>query len=320
MSLLPAACGWRSCWRRRHRAGRRRAVRPAVRLLSRRWTGRARTDPGRHRRAYPGPHRRRARDRDRCGCRVKALTPSNDGAVAALSLDVADDAGGERRSGSGESLRRCRRRSAPHHRRRLARVGRDAGQRSVPEAAGILVGAVGGPEAASGRSASTAKNAAAANPTIVGDRVFVGSGSGRVYALGLKDGCTHWTFKADGGVRASIVVGDSQNGARPRPTSATSARFVYSVDATTGALQWKKQIDEPPRRAGHRLAGALRRAPVTCRCRRSRKRPERRPPTNAARFAAASSRSIRRRVRAVAHRMITETPTPRAKNAKGAQL
>ena len=60
------------------------------------------------------------------------------------------------------------------------------------------------------------ENAAAANPTIVGDRVFVGSGSGRVYALGLKDGCIHWTFKADGGVRAAII---GRRGARSRLAS-----------------------------------------------------------------------------------------------------
>ena len=86
------------------------------------------------------------------------------------------------------------------------------------------------------------ENAAAANPTIVGDRVFVGSGSGRVYALGLKDGCVHWTFKADGGVRAAVVVGEGQNGSTAAYFGDIRA-FVYSVDATTGALRWKKPID-----------------------------------------------------------------------------
>jgi polyvinyl alcohol dehydrogenase (cytochrome) len=86
------------------------------------------------------------------------------------------------------------------------------------------------------------ENAAAANPTIVGDRVLVGSGSGRVYALGLTDGCVHWMFKADGGVRAAIVVGDTENGATAAYFGDVRA-FVYSVDASTGALRWKKQID-----------------------------------------------------------------------------
>ena len=89
------------------------------------------------------------------------------------------------------------------------------------------------------------ENAAAANPTIAGDRVFVGSGSGRVFALGLKDGCVHWTFKADGGVRASITIGDAAD-----PTSHPAAYFgdlramIYSVDAVTGDLRWKKKLDQ----------------------------------------------------------------------------
>ena len=56
------------------------------------------------------------------------------------------------------------------------------------------------------------ENAAAANPTIVGDRVFVGSGSGRVFALGLADGCQQWVFKADTGVRAAITIGTDSSG------------------------------------------------------------------------------------------------------------
>jgi polyvinyl alcohol dehydrogenase (cytochrome) len=86
------------------------------------------------------------------------------------------------------------------------------------------------------------ENAAAANPTIVGDRVLVGSGSGRVFALGLKDGCVHWVFKADGGVRAAVVVGADAGGATSAYFGDMRA-FVYSVDAGTGALRWKKQVD-----------------------------------------------------------------------------
>src|SRR3954454_22016224 len=86
------------------------------------------------------------------------------------------------------------------------------------------------------------ENAAAANPTIVGNRVFVGSGSGRVFALGLQDGCVHWVFKADGTVRAAVVVGETGNGSTAAYFGDTRA-FVYSIDATTGALRWKKQVD-----------------------------------------------------------------------------
>jgi len=82
--------------------------------------------------------------------------------------------------------------------------------------------------------------AAAVQPVVVGDVVFVPSGSGRVYALGLRDGCLHWTFRADAGVRTAPVVeegalffGDMQANA-------------YRVDASTGRLMWKVKLDDHP--------------------------------------------------------------------------
>jgi polyvinyl alcohol dehydrogenase (cytochrome) len=87
------------------------------------------------------------------------------------------------------------------------------------------------------------ENAAAANPTIVGDRIFVGSGSGRVFALGLADGCQHWMFKADTGVRAAITIGIDSNG-RPTAYFGDLRATLYAVDATTGELRWKQRLDE----------------------------------------------------------------------------
>jgi polyvinyl alcohol dehydrogenase (cytochrome) len=82
--------------------------------------------------------------------------------------------------------------------------------------------------------------AAAVQPTVVGDVVFVASGSGRIYALGLRDGCVHWTFRADAGVRTAAVVeegalffGDLQANA-------------YRVDASTGRLVWKTKLEDHP--------------------------------------------------------------------------
>jgi polyvinyl alcohol dehydrogenase (cytochrome) len=85
---------------------------------------------------------------------------------------------------------------------------------------------------------------AATQPTVVGNRVFVGSASGRVYALGLESGCQHWTFKADAGVRNGVSVGAAGPG--------LSAYFgdvranVYSLDALTGQLRWRRQVDTHP--------------------------------------------------------------------------
>jgi len=90
------------------------------------------------------------------------------------------------------------------------------------------------------------ETAAAAQPSIVGDHVFVGSASGRVYSLGLADGCLHWIFKADGGVRGAVVVG----AARSAEPTALSAFFgdaratVYSLDPATGQLRWRQKVED----------------------------------------------------------------------------
>jgi len=88
------------------------------------------------------------------------------------------------------------------------------------------------------------ENAAAANPTITRDAIYVGSASGRIYALGLKDGCVHWTFKADGGVRAAIAIGEGGRGIGPAAYVADLRATVYAIDAATGELRWKKKIDD----------------------------------------------------------------------------
>jgi polyvinyl alcohol dehydrogenase (cytochrome) len=89
------------------------------------------------------------------------------------------------------------------------------------------------------------ENAAATQPTIVGGRVFVGSGSGRVYSLDANDGCQHWMFRADAGVRSSVVIG--QSGAAGSGLLAffgDGRATVYALDAATGALRWKQRLDE----------------------------------------------------------------------------
>jgi polyvinyl alcohol dehydrogenase (cytochrome) len=82
--------------------------------------------------------------------------------------------------------------------------------------------------------------AAAVQPTIVGDRVFVATGSGTIYSLGLEDGCVDWTFRADAGVRVATVVAD---GALFFGDFQANA---YRLDATTGQLVWKTKLDEHP--------------------------------------------------------------------------
>lgn len=85
---------------------------------------------------------------------------------------------------------------------------------------------------------------AAAQPTLVGDRVFVGSQSRKVYSLDSKTGCIFWIFETDGPVRSAISIGAVESG--------WAAFFgdqranAYAVDARTGKQIWKVKLDDHP--------------------------------------------------------------------------
>ena len=103
-------------------------------------------------------------------------------------------------------------------------------------------------------------------PTLVDDRLFVTSSSGRIYALDAKTGCTYWTYDAPAGSRTAISIGElgqSKRAAIPRKLKRTlahldvlkapSAAFfgddtgaVYALDAQKGTLLWKSQVDTHP--------------------------------------------------------------------------
>ena len=103
-------------------------------------------------------------------------------------------------------------------------------------------------------------------PTIVDERLFVTSSTGRVYSLDAKTGCTYWTYDADAGSRTAITIGElahTRVAALPRRLKRTlahldvikapSAAFfgddtgaVYALDAQKGTLLWKTQADTHP--------------------------------------------------------------------------
>ena len=83
--------------------------------------------------------------------------------------------------------------------------------------------------------------AAWAQPTVVGERLYVGSQNGSVYALDARSGCVIWTFNAEGGVRASITIG-SGNVAY----FSDQKGYAYALDASTGALRWKRLVEKHP--------------------------------------------------------------------------
>ena len=103
-------------------------------------------------------------------------------------------------------------------------------------------------------------------PTIVDERVFVTSSTGRIYSLDARTGCTYWTFDAAAGSRTAVTIGElarARIAALPRKLKRTlahldvikapSAAFfgddsgtVYAVDAQKGTLLWRTQADTHP--------------------------------------------------------------------------
>jgi polyvinyl alcohol dehydrogenase (cytochrome) len=85
---------------------------------------------------------------------------------------------------------------------------------------------------------------AQAQPTLMGGQLFVGSQSGKVYALDARTGCTRWVFDAWVGVRSAISVAKSGDG--------WSAYFgdqrgnAYAINAVTGDLRWKTDVEAHP--------------------------------------------------------------------------
>jgi polyvinyl alcohol dehydrogenase (cytochrome) len=78
--------------------------------------------------------------------------------------------------------------------------------------------------------------------TIVGNRAFVGTRNGVVYALDTKTGCLVWGFEASAGVRSTPVLARAGNTSTLYFGDAHAQ--VYALDAATGALRWKVKVED----------------------------------------------------------------------------
>jgi polyvinyl alcohol dehydrogenase (cytochrome) len=87
-----------------------------------------------------------------------------------------------------------------------------------------------------------------AAPAIVGDRVYVGSASGKVYSLDAASGCVHWYFDATAGVRGGIHVATIGSGrsARTAVLFGDQRAVVFALDAATGAKLWQTTVESYP--------------------------------------------------------------------------
>jgi polyvinyl alcohol dehydrogenase (cytochrome) len=87
---------------------------------------------------------------------------------------------------------------------------------------------------------------ARAQPILAGGRLFVASENSEVHALDPKTGCTHWTYKAQGGVRTALSVGAYKNagGSGLAVFFGDSRANAYAVDANTGKELWVRKVDD----------------------------------------------------------------------------
>jgi polyvinyl alcohol dehydrogenase (cytochrome) len=79
--------------------------------------------------------------------------------------------------------------------------------------------------------------------SVVGNRVFVGSRNGVVYALDSRTGCVAWAVEADAAVRSTPVM-VPQAGGRSMVFFGDAHAQAYGVDAATGAVVWKTKLED----------------------------------------------------------------------------
>ena len=81
-----------------------------------------------------------------------------------------------------------------------------------------------------------------AQPTVIGNQVFIGSAGGVVHAMRADSGCLQWTFQAVGSIRSAIVAA-TVDGRRVLLFGDLTGWF-YALDAATGTEIWRKRPEE----------------------------------------------------------------------------
>ncbi len=83
------------------------------------------------------------------------------------------------------------------------------------------------------------------HPVVADGRLFFGTFSGLVVALDAASGCALWAFEADAGVRTSLVLGRDGAGNVSLFFGDLSGK-VYAVDPNTGKARWSILADDHP--------------------------------------------------------------------------
>ena len=92
-------------------------------------------------------------------------------------------------------------------------------------------------------------SSARSQPAVLGNRVFVGSESGDIFALDAKTGCTYWSYHAQAGLRTALSVGPYKPANGPAGFAvffADGTASAYAVDAATGKEIWARKVDTHP--------------------------------------------------------------------------
>jgi len=87
-------------------------------------------------------------------------------------------------------------------------------------------------------------NAAAAQPTVVGGRVFVGSNRGTVYSLDQTTGCIIWSFNAGAGVRTAMTVAPAKTPGKYIVFFGDLKSTAHALDAETGNELWNTKVED----------------------------------------------------------------------------
>jgi polyvinyl alcohol dehydrogenase (cytochrome) len=82
-----------------------------------------------------------------------------------------------------------------------------------------------------------------AQPTVIGDRVFVGSASGNIFSLDAKTGCFYWVYDAGATVRTAISVAKVSGHDGLVAYFGDTRATVHAVDASTGKALWKVKVE-----------------------------------------------------------------------------
>src|SRR5262249_9056854 len=81
---------------------------------------------------------------------------------------------------------------------------------------------------------------------IAGQRIFLATSDGVVQSLDAETGCSYWSFETGRQVRMVTVAEPTGRKSKATVYFGDDTGNVTALDATSGALLWKTQVDDHP--------------------------------------------------------------------------